>query len=116
VEAAIAATGQARDDAAFRRTPHVPHGSVVFVLSTFFQGAAAQTALMWRASGHRVVAIDVLPRLDRSRLHRPQLIGLRTVLAERENVFADLHGAGVDVVSWAEDPSAALREIARARR
>ena len=116
LEAAIAATGQARDDAAFRRTPHVPHGSVVLVLSTFFQGAAAQTALMWRASGHRVVAIDVLPRLDHSRLTRPQLIGLRTVLAERENVFADLHGAGVDVVTWADDPSSALREIARARR
>lgn len=116
LEATIAAIGQARDDAAFRRTPHVPHGSVVFVLSTFFRGAAAQTALMWRASGHRVVAIDVLPFLDRSRLTRQQLIGLRTVLAERENVFADLHGAGVDVVSWADDPSAALRETARAAR
>ncbi|MGJ0388590.1 DUF58 domain-containing protein [Microbacterium sp. CGR1] len=116
LEAAIAATGQARDDAAFRRTPHVPHGSVILVLSTFFQGAAAQTALMWRASGHSVVAIDVLPRLDRSRLTRTQLIGLRTVLAERENVFADLHGAGIDVVTWADDPSSALREIARARR
>ena len=116
LEAAIAATGQARDDASFRRTPHVPHGSVVLVLSTFFQGAAAQTALMWRASGHRVVAIDVLPRLDRSRLSRPQLIALRTVLAERGNVFADLHGAGVDVVTWAEDPSSALREIASTRR
>lgn len=116
LEAAIAATGQAGDDVAFRRTPQVPHGSVILVLSTFFRGAAAQTALMWRASGHRVVAIDVLPRLDRSRLSRPQLIALRTVLAERENVFADLHGAGVDVVTWAEDPSSALRQVARARR
>jgi len=116
VVAAIAATGQARDDATFRRTPPVPHGSVVFVLSTFFEGAAARTALMWRASGHRVVAVDVLPPLDRARLTRAQLIGLRTVLAERGNVFADLHGAGVDVVSWASDPSSAMRAIARARR
>ncbi len=116
VVAAIATTGQARDDATFRRTPPVPHGSVVFVLSTFFEGAAARTALMWRASGHRVVAVDVLPPLDRTRLTRAQLIGLRTVLAERENVFADLHGAGVDVVSWADDPSSALLAIARARR
>lgn len=116
VVAAIASTGQARDDATFRRTPPVPHGSVVFVLSTFFEGAAARTALMWRASGHRVVAVDVLPPLDRTRLTRAQLIGLRTVLAERENVFADLHGAGVDVVSWAVDPSSALLAISRARR
>ncbi|WP_312172681.1 DUF58 domain-containing protein [Microbacterium sp.] len=116
VEAAIAATGQAREDASFRRTPHVPHGSVVFVLSSFFEGAAAQTALLWRASGHRVVAVDVLPRLDRARLTRTQTIGLRTVLAERENVFADLEGAGVDVVTWAEDPAAALASIAGARR
>ena len=94
----------------------MPHGSVIFVLSTFFEGAAAQTALMWRASGHRVVAVDVLPPLDRTRLTRAQLIGLRTVLAERENVFADLHGAGVDVVTWADDPSSALLAIARARR
>lgn len=116
VVAAIATTGQARGDATFRRTPPVPHGSVVFVLSTFFEGAAVRTALMWRASGHRVVAVDVLPRLDRTRLTRAQLIGLRTVLAERENVFADLHGAGVDVVTWADDPSSALRAISRARR
>jgi hypothetical protein len=94
----------------------VPHGSVVFVLSSFFEGAAAQTALLWRASGHRVVAVDVLPRLDRARLTRTQTIGLRTVLAERENVFADLEGAGVDVVTWAEDPAAALASIAGARR
>lgn len=116
LDAAISTIGQARDAAAFRRAPHVPHGSVVFVLSTFFVGAAAQTALLWRASGHRVVAIDVLPHLDRSRLSRPQQIGLRTVLAERENVFADLRGAGVDVVSWADDPESALRESARVRR
>jgi hypothetical protein len=38
------------------------------------------------------------------------------VLAERENVFADLEGAGVDVVTWAEDPAAALASIAGARR
>jgi len=116
VEAAIAATGQAREDASFRRTPHVPHGSVVFVLSAFFEGAAAQTALLWRASGHRVIAVDVLPRLDRTRLNRQQTIGLRTVLAERENVFSDLEGAGVELVTWADDPAAVLASIAGVRR
>lgn len=115
LEAAIAAVGQADDDAAFRRSPHVPQGSVVFVLSTFLEGAAAQTALLWRAGGHRVVAVDVLPRLDRTRLSRAQTIGLRTVLAERENVLTDLRGAGVDVAVWADEPAVALRLLARTR-
>src|SRR5690606_8733480 len=57
VEAAIAATGLAGEDARFRRTPPVPNASVIFVISTFFDGAASEVALMWRASGHRVIAV-----------------------------------------------------------
>lgn len=116
LETTIAAIGQAGEDARFRRTPQVPHGSVIFVLSTFFEGAAAQTAMMWRASGHRVVAVDVLPDLDRSRLTRSQLIALRVVLAERENVFSDLRGAGVDVVVWSDAADADMLMAARTGR
>lgn len=116
VETAIAATGQAYEDARFRRTPQVPHGSVIYVLSTFFDGAAVETAMMWRAGGHRVVAVDILPDLDRSRLSRPQQISLRVVLAERENVFSDLRGAGIDVIAWADEASTPLRIVARTRR
>lgn len=116
LEVAIAAVGQAREDARFRRTPQVAHGSVIFVLSTFFDGAAAQTAMMWRAGGHRVVAVDVLPDLDRSRLTRSQLIALRVVLAERENVFSDLRGAGMDVVVWSDAAEVEMLAAARARR
>lgn len=112
VEAAIAATGQAGEDARFRRTPPVPHGSVVFVLSTFFEGAAFEIALMWRASGHRVVAVDVLPILDKGRLRREQQIALHTVLAEREDVLHDLRAADIDVVTW----NAASAGMAWARR
>ncbi len=116
VEAAIAATGQAGEDARFRRTPPVPHGSVIFVLSTFFDGAASDIALTWRASGHRVVAIDVLPSLDSGRLSREQQLALRTVLAEREDVLHDLRAADIDVVAWREEPAAAISATARARR
>jgi len=116
LETAIAAVGQADEDSRFRRAPQVPHGSVIFVLSTFFEGAAAETALMWRASGHRVVAVDVLPDLDRSRLTKSQLIALRVVLAERENVFSDLRGAGVDVLVWSEAVEADMRATLRTRR
>lgn len=116
LDAAIAATGQAGEDTPFRRTPPVPHGSVIFVLSTFFDGAASDIALTWRASGHRVVAVDILPELDRARLSREQQVALRTVLAEREDVLHDLAGAGVDTVTWQGDAAAVLRATARTRR
>lgn len=116
IEAAIAATGQAGQEARFRRTPPVPHGSVIFVLSTFFDGAASDVALMWRASGHRVVAVDVLPALDTHRLSIQQRIALRTVLAEREDVLHDLRGADVDVVPWRHEPGTAMSAMAMARR
>jgi uncharacterized protein (DUF58 family) len=116
VEAAVAATGAAGEDTRFRRTPPVPHGSVVFVLSTFFDGAASDVSLMWRASGHRVVAIDVLPDLDVSRLTREQQLALRVVLAERDDVLHDLRAADVDVVPWRADPAGSLTAVSRMRR
>src|SRR5690606_34804434 len=116
VQAAIAATGQAGEDARFQRTPPVPHGSVIFVLSTFFDGAASDVALMWQASGHRVVAVDVLPALDTRRLSTEQQIALRVVLAERQDVLHDLRAADVAVVSWREDPAADLSATAMVRR
>lgn len=116
VDAAIAATGQAGEDQRFRRTPPVPHGSVIFVLSTFFEGAASDIALTWRASGHRVVAVDILPDLERTRLSREQQVALRTVLAEREDVLHDLENAGVDTVAWRGDVATVMRATARARR
>jgi len=89
---------------------------VIYVLSTFFEGAAAQTAMMWRAGGHRVVAVDVLPDLDLTRLTKTQRIALRVVLAERENVFDDLRGAGVDVIVWSDDAAADMQAAARIGR
>lgn len=113
--AAIADTGQSGDDSRYRRTPPVPHGSVIAVLSTFFDGAAAELALMWRAAGHRVIAVDTLPDLDTSRLTEPQALSLRIVLAERDEVFRDLAAAGVERVRWGADAAVALGMIARAR-
>lgn len=116
VEAAIAATGLAGEDARFRRTPPVPHGSVIFVISTFFDGAASEVALMWRASGHRVVAVDALPALDDGRLNRQQQTALRTVLAEREDVLHDLRAADIDVITWNDDAVTELAAMSRSRR
>ena len=106
----IAATGQGEDDSRYRRSPVVPTGSIVFVLSTFVDGVAARLATGWRASGHAVVAVDVLPIPDTSRLTREQGIALRTLLAERSDILAELRHTGVEVVAWAApDVDVAMR-------
>ncbi|WP_258566826.1 DUF58 domain-containing protein [Microbacterium sp. Se5.02b] len=109
----IAATGQSADGTSYRRSPVVPAGSIVFVLSTFFDGVAAQLATRWRAAGHAVVAVDVLPTPDTARLTREQRIAFRTVLAERADILIELRRTGIEVLSWAEpDADAAMRVAA----
>ena len=113
----IAATGQSAEVSRYRRSPVVPSGSIVFVLSTFFDGVAAQLATRWRAPGHVVVAVDVLPIPDRSRLTREQRIALRTLLAERSDILVELRHAGVEVVAWTDpDIDVAMRLAALRQR
>lgn len=113
----IAATGAHGAEVRYRRAPVIAHGSIVFVLSTFFDGAAAELATHWRAAGHAVVAVDVLPAPHAERLAREQLLAMRTLLAEREDVFAELRAAGVDVVPWGiGSPDTALRVASRGQR
>ncbi|WP_243225955.1 DUF58 domain-containing protein [Microbacterium sp. CIAB417] len=115
VVAAIASTGRSGDDSRYRRTPPVPHGSMIAMLSTFFDGAAAELALMWRAAGHRVLAVDTLPDLDGSRLSPEQRLALRLVVVERDDMFHDLAAAGVEIVRWDAEATSALGVLARSR-
>lgn len=113
----IAGTGADGDGARYRRTPPVPPGSIVFVLSTFFDGAAADLAVRWSAGGQAVVAVDVLPKPQTERLTPVQNLAMRTLLLERTGVLEDLRGAGVDVISWAaQDAVTAFRIAARQAR
>jgi uncharacterized protein (DUF58 family) len=110
----IAATGQSEDDSRYRRSPVIPAGSIVFVLSTFVDGVAARLSAEWRATGHAVVAVDVLPVPDTTRLTREQRIALRTLLAERAVNLSELRHAGVEVVAWTDpDVDVAMRLAAR---
>lgn len=115
VVAEIAASGRAGDDSRFRRTPPVPHGSIIHVLSVFFDGAAAEIALRWRAGGHRVVAVDVLPVLDRKRLGLERRLALEVLLAERQDMLRGLQESGVEVVRWDADHGAAWTALSRLR-
>lgn len=114
IVAEIAASGRAGDDARFRRTPPVPHGSIIYVLSTFFDGAAAEIAMRWRASGHRVVAVDTLPELDRSRLTVERTLALDVLLAERQDMLHQLREAAVETVRWSSGIDGELSALARA--
>lgn len=117
--ATLAALGPRDVEPELRRTPVVPVGSIIYILSTFFVGSAANLALSWRAAGNRVVAVDTLPDPDDSDISPQRRTAMRILLAERHDVFRDLRQAGVEVFSWGADPAAAaiaLNVIARARR
>lgn len=109
---AVAATGPGAEPS-YRRSPVVPAGSIVFVMSTFVDGAAARLATGWRAAGHAVVAVDVLPTLEEDRLSREQRIALRTLLAERADILAELGRTGIEVVPWSAGADVAMRLAAR---
>jgi len=111
----IASSGRAGDDSRFRRTPPVPHGSIIHVLSVFFDGAAAEIALRWRAVGHRVVAVDVLPELDLRRLNLQRELALQVLLAERQDMLRRLEESGVEVVRWEGDHGTGWATLSRVR-
>jgi len=104
-----------------RRAPIVPAGAIVYLISTFLDDEATSIAVLWRAVGHRVIAVDVLPAplLDRS--ERNTHLAHRIVMAERRRRITDVRSNGVEVFRWQEDeeqPSRAvvLRTLARVGR
>lgn len=112
----LAAMGPRDIDPTLRRTPPVPAGSVIYLLSTFFARSAASMALNWRSAGHRVIAIDTLPAPDLTQI-TPQLhTTMRILLAERKEVFRTLENSGVEVLTWRDDPVVSLRAIGKVRR
>jgi uncharacterized protein (DUF58 family) len=101
------------------RTPLVATGALIVLLATFLDDDPARLAQLWRASGHRVIVVDVLPRCDTAALTREQRLALRVVLGRRRDRLADLRATGVDVVVWdapASDRRAVLQALARPRR
>ena len=103
------------DPSARVRPPQVPVGSLVYVLSTFLDPEAAELARVWRRTGHRVVAIDVLPPFREVGLDARERLALRFVRIEREDRLAAVMAAGADVVRWA-DPDAAAVHFGRLAR
>ncbi len=87
-----------------QRAPIVTPGALVYVLSTFLDDEAARMAAMWRANGHRVIAVDVLPLADLAGTRSSVRITHRIVMMERVDRVRALRTQGVDFLRW-RDPS-----------
>lgn len=99
------------------RPPQLPTGAMVYLFSTFLDDSPSQTALAWRALGHRVVAVDTLPQEVLRGLDRHELLAWRLNDIVRRDRLHELSRAGVTVLRWATgEPAVALRAEARALR
>ncbi|ARC58069.1 hypothetical protein AS850_13380 [Frondihabitans sp. 762G35] len=103
------------------RTPILPSSSLVVVLSTFLDDQAATMAITWAATGHRVVAVDVLPEPATDKTSREQKAAFRLLMLERNQRLDGMTAAGVERVRWqAADgenvPAVQLRLLSRPRR
>ncbi len=108
-----------------QRAPRLPSGALIIVFSTFLDEDAARLAQLWRHAGHRVVAVDVLPRMAHDPLPPRVLTAYRIVRMERGDRLVSLARTGVEVVHWEGDPDGfgsamdvrvALTALARQRR
>jgi uncharacterized protein (DUF58 family) len=106
------ATGSPNERA---RAPRLSPGALVFVLSTFLDDQAVNLALTWRAAGHRVIAVDVLPERDRRDLTSRERLALRTIELERRLRLGQLTASGAEIVAWGDagDRAARLRALTR---
>ena len=84
------------------RPPQLTAGSLVYLFSTFLDPEPAELAQVWRRSGHRVVAVDVMPRIRLHSLDHRERLALRIVDIERQDRLAEVTGAGADLVRWVD--------------
>lgn len=102
------------------RAPQVPSGAMIVMFSTFLDDEPMKLGEMWRAAGHRVLAIDVIPRPELDRLRTREQLAYRIIELERQDRFWQLSGAGVEVVPWSvtegEGASALVHGLATAAR
>ncbi|MGH9090005.1 MAG: DUF58 domain-containing protein [Acidimicrobiales bacterium] len=93
-----------------QRPPIVPPGALVYLLSSLLDDQAVRMALRWRASGHRVVAVDVLPPARFARSTRFERAAHRLVMMERDDRIRILQTRGVELLRWQEDGTSLPRQ------
>lgn len=95
-----------------RRAPIVPPGAIVYLFSTFLDDDTTSIALLWRAAGHRVIAVDVLPKARLDGGAHGARIAYRIVRAERRRRIADVRAHGVEIFRWQDDAERSSRAVA----
>jgi uncharacterized protein (DUF58 family) len=85
------------------RAPVVPPGALVYLLSSLLDDRSVQLALRWRANGHRVIVVDVLPSPRFDRTTRYERIAHRLVMMEREDRIRILGARGVGMLAWRDE-------------
>jgi uncharacterized protein (DUF58 family) len=86
-----------------RRPPVVPADALVYVLSTFLDEEASRMAELWAGSGHRVIAVDVLPAPRFARATRAERLAHRIVMMTRSDRIRALRAQGVEILRWQDD-------------
>jgi uncharacterized protein (DUF58 family) len=98
------------------RSPVLPSGAVVYLVSTFLDEDVAALALLWRSAGHRVVAVDVLPEPSLQDADETHRLAHRIVQLERCDRLDRLRHVDVTVVGWRQaDRDLVLRQAERYR-
>lgn len=120
VLAAIAATAASGSPFARFRAPIIEPGALIYVLSGFLDPGVVNAAVFWRRTGHRVIAVDVLPVARLDGLTREQRAAYRILALERSERLRMLVEAGVELWPFAgvgpASREARLRQLARGRR
>ena len=101
-----------------KRIPRLPSGALILVFSTFLDDDAAAMARTWRRAGHRVLAIDTLPRLLISGIPERLYIAYRIVAMERTDRIRQLASVGVETLAWMDpttDPGFELAMMSQVR-
>ncbi|MFT4165221.1 MAG: DUF58 domain-containing protein [Microlunatus sp.] len=100
------------------RIPRLPSGALIVVFSTFLDDDAALLAQAWRRAGHRVLAVDTMPRLLVSGIPERLWIAYRIIAMERADRITRLAAAGIETLAWMDpghDPGLELDLMARVR-
>ncbi|WP_156252401.1 DUF58 domain-containing protein [Pseudactinotalea terrae] len=98
------------------RPPQLPSGALVVLCSTFLDDEAARIARQWRSYGHRVIAVDTLPRVSTAFLNGFQETALRLLLLARRQRLRALRRTGVELVDWSTSTAVELHALARTRQ
>jgi uncharacterized protein (DUF58 family) len=101
-----------------QRIPRLPSGALILLFSTFLDDDAAAMARAWRRAGHRVLAVDTLPRLLISGIPERLYVAYRIVAMERSDRIHQLAAVGVETLAWmdpATDPGLELAMMSQLR-